>query len=116
MDAILIVEAGQADPNLCKLVPGTSVRVGRSPENEIVLRDEHASRFHAEIFQQNDDWLIRDAGGRNGTRVNGETINGPTPLTAGSIIQVGKTSMRFAQQVDDKIPATIDVGPETSSH
>jgi two-component system, NtrC family, response regulator HydG len=99
MPALLTIESGQGDPRVCELLPGAAVKLGRHQENQMILRDEHASRFHAEVFEQNGCWMIRDVGGRNGTRVNGQIISGPTALDNGSRITIGKTTLRFAEGV-----------------
>ncbi|MFN0102907.1 MAG: SpoIIE family protein phosphatase [Bryobacteraceae bacterium] len=46
-------------------------RIGRSPENHLVLRDNRASRSHAVIRMEGASILIEDAGSRNGIEVNG---------------------------------------------
>ena len=71
------------------LEPGQKLTLGRSPDNRIVLRDDLASRNHAEVFPQADGWAVRDLGSRNGTRVNGQLISKPTRITFNDIILVG---------------------------
>lgn len=46
-------------------------RIGRSPENHLVLRDNRASRSHAVIRRDGPDILVEDVGSRNGIDVNG---------------------------------------------
>ncbi|MBL8241038.1 MAG: SpoIIE family protein phosphatase [Bryobacterales bacterium] len=46
-------------------------RIGRSPENHLVLRDNRASRSHAVIRRDGPDLLVEDVGSRNGIDVNG---------------------------------------------
>jgi Nif-specific regulatory protein len=95
MAAKLTIKAGNAKPQEYQLSPGVAVKLGRSKSNDVILRDEHVSRLHAEIYQQAGTWMIRDAGGRNGTRVNNKTIRLPTTLVDGALIGIGKTSIRF---------------------
>ncbi len=45
--------------------------IGRSPENQLVLRDNRTSRNHAIIRQEGTDFIVEDAGSRNGIEVNG---------------------------------------------
>lgn len=52
--------------------------LGRSPDNDIVLRDSSVSRRHAQILRRGDRFLIQDLGSRNGTWING------LPCTSGS--------------------------------
>jgi pSer/pThr/pTyr-binding forkhead associated (FHA) protein len=54
-------------------IPAGHVRsLGRAPACDYVIRDPTVSSRHAELVRLDDDgWLIRDLGSRNGTRVNG---------------------------------------------
>ncbi len=70
--------------------------LGRHRKNTVVLHDEHASRWHAEIFCDKGHWFIRDTGTMNGTRVNGTAITQPLPLEDGQVIGIGRTFLRFA--------------------
>ncbi|MCY7348412.1 MAG: FHA domain-containing protein [Pyrinomonadaceae bacterium] len=68
-----------------------SVWLGRDPHGDIVF-DANAvmvSRKHAEIRQQNDDFVIHDGGSFNGTLVNDQRISTPTPLYHDDEIQLG---------------------------
>src|SRR5947209_16898130 len=99
MRASLVIEAGQGEPRVCLLPPDRTVTLGRHRNNLIVLHDEHASRWHAEVFQEDGCWFIRDFGALNGTRVNGEPIVRQAPLENGHLISIGKTSLRFTVNV-----------------
>jgi len=93
--ARLAVIAGDAKPDVLDLMPEQPVTLGRSRDNTIVLRDEHASRLHARIYFENDQWLLRDFG-LNGTKVNGERIPQVTDLENGNEISVGEIRIRFS--------------------
>jgi transcriptional regulator with GAF, ATPase, and Fis domain len=67
----------------------------------IVLKDEHASRRHAEVYQEDGQWLIRDVGGRNPTRVDGIKITEPTALRNGQLITIGRTTLRFTRDANE---------------
>lgn len=49
-------------------------RVGRLPDNDIVLNDKRVSRHHAEVVNRGNRWLLRDTGSTNGTAVNGKIV------------------------------------------
>jgi len=52
------------------------ISVGREPSNKLWAADSAMSRRHCAIVKQADGrFLVRDLGGRNGTRVNGEKID-----------------------------------------
>lgn len=51
------------------------LRLGRAPENDIVIDDESVSRFHAEIVPRaTAQYELRDLESRNGTWVNGDLL------------------------------------------
>jgi transcriptional regulator with GAF, ATPase, and Fis domain len=108
MRTVLTVEAGEGDPRVCRLISGATVTLGRHRDNLIVLRDEHVSRRHAELYQEDGYWLIRDSGGRNGTLVDGTRIAGPTVLRNGQIITIGKTTLRFTQEPGENGTIELD--------
>jgi Nif-specific regulatory protein len=110
MRANLVIEAGQGEPRVCSLPSGRTITLGRHRNNVIVLHDEHASRWHAEVFQEDGRWFIRDFGALNGTRVNGEAIVRQAPLENGHVINIGKTSLRFSlEEGTDDVGMTHDL-------
>lgn len=48
--------------------------LGRQPDNNLVLRDNRASRQHSRIISENGAYVIEDLSSRHGTWVNGERI------------------------------------------
>ena len=95
MRALLTIETGQGEPRVFDLHAEQRVTLGRHRNNHIVLHDEHASRWHAEVFCEDNRWFIRDFGALNGTRVNGEVIREQAGLENGQVISIGKTALRF---------------------
>lgn len=75
--------------------------VGRTPNNDVVVRDTSVSRFHAYVKPgENGGLLIQDAGSTNGTLVNGESVpargNGPaTELKPGDDVRLGQVEFTF---------------------
>ena len=49
-------------------------KIGRYPDNEIVIDNVGVSGNHAEIFQEGDKYIIHDKKSTNGVYVNGEPI------------------------------------------
>lgn len=72
----------------------TIMKVGRAPENDLVLYDMGVSRFHAEISWQSETFVIRDMGSANGTLVNGLPSN-EAPLKQGDRLQIGPVVFEF---------------------
>src|SRR4051812_47425798 len=83
MRACLVVETGDASPSEWSLQGRDVIKLGRNRDNPIVLRGEHVSRFHAEIFRENGRWRLRDCGTINGTYLNGTRIVGTALLEHG---------------------------------
>jgi serine phosphatase RsbU (regulator of sigma subunit) len=88
------------------------LRAGRSADNEIHLGgDPHVSRFHAEFVFEGGRFLVRDAGSRYGTLVNGVRIAGPWMLSPGDRITLGKTVIHFINEGDpDPLPQPAGAG------
>ncbi len=97
--AYLIIRHGQRWTDVLKLIPGQSVIVGRSSDNQVVIRDERASRRHAEIAHQKSGWIVRDLGSRNGTAVDRRTIHQEHALVEGEVITVAGCEMVFAENL-----------------
>jgi hypothetical protein len=71
------------------------VRLGRYPNNEVVLDHSTVSAYHAEIIQRPDGkHEIVDRESRNGTRVNGALVRSQV-LKDGDLITLGATSMHY---------------------
>lgn len=70
-------------------------KIGRSPENDIVIQDPEVSGEHAQIRSEGSNFMLEDTGSRNGTFLNKVKISQPTPLVSGALIQVGKTEIQF---------------------
>lgn len=50
-------------------------RIGRQPENELIVRDSRVSRTHARILVESSRYVLEDCGSRHGTYVNGQRIS-----------------------------------------
>ncbi|HTA46506.1 MAG TPA: SpoIIE family protein phosphatase [Bryobacteraceae bacterium] len=64
-------------------------RMGRAPDNNLVLRDSRISRNHAQIAQANGRFLLEDLGSRHGVWVNGSRIGKSVPLDGSERIEFG---------------------------
>lgn len=81
----------------------TETRIGRSEKNDLVLALDAVSSLHAVIrWIPAGRWVLRDAGSRNGTSVNGQPIRDDHALTPGDEIM-------FAERTE--VWVLLDAGP-----
>jgi hypothetical protein len=74
----------------------SSLTFGRSSQNDIQLqRDEYASSSHARIEPRRDGVWLEDIGSTNGTYLNGIRLTRAKRLTAGDIVRIGETELRY---------------------
>jgi hypothetical protein len=101
--AALVVREG-AQPGQTFSLQGPAT-LGRSPENQIRLDDERASRRHARISPRGSHWIIEDLESRNGTFVNGQRVDGATPLRPGDQIRIGATLLQLMEPARKAAPS-----------
>src|SRR5918997_4053778 len=83
------------------------ITIGRSARNDLCIPDPFASRVHAEVRREGDDYVLQDLGSANGTLYNGARLEQPVALTHGSRIQIGETEIVFKDQsTAPHLPAT----------
>ncbi|MET7418508.1 FHA domain-containing protein [Dactylosporangium sp. NPDC005555] len=73
---------------------GALIRLGRGPDNDIVLTDLRTSRNHAEVRRTPTGHEVVDLGSRNGTFHNGKPI-ARQPIQAGDMISIGRHEFIF---------------------
>ena len=69
--------------------------IGRAPGCAVAIDDAHISKVHARVYPHEGSWLLEDLGSTNGTELDGETVSGPTPLSAGARISIGEIVLEF---------------------
>ncbi|MDF3306511.1 ATP-binding cassette domain-containing protein [Rhodococcus sp. T2V] len=86
--------------------PAGSLTVGRSPDNDIVVRDVLASRHHAIVHHVPSGLEIDDLGSVNGTFVGGARVS-RAYLTDGDVVTIGNTDfgVRDGQLVPRRVVA-----------
>ena len=72
------------------------ITIGRSARNDLCIPDPFASRVHAEVRKEGDEYFLQDLGSANGTLYNGELAEGAVKLTSGGRIQIGETAIVFS--------------------
>ena len=81
-------------------ITGTRVVIGRRPDQDLVISHPTVSGCHAEILRKGDTLLVRDLGSTNGTRVNEQRIELPTPLHSGDRLCIGSVEMWVQVRAD----------------
>ena len=76
------------------VVSGDTFRVGKAPENDLILADETVSRVHFEIARDAKGYLVRDMKSTNGTFLDGAEVK-EAYLRAGSVIGLGSCELKF---------------------
>jgi DNA-binding NtrC family response regulator/pSer/pThr/pTyr-binding forkhead associated (FHA) protein len=79
----------QERSRVVELPDGVPVTFGRSRASTVFLDHEKVSRHHAQVIRKGRSILVEDLGSRNGTRVNGERIEGVARVSVGDAIGVG---------------------------
>jgi hypothetical protein len=77
------------------VVGPTGLTMGRSRQSDVVIDDPNVSRQHAEIRPRGGSWVLTDLSSTNGSRLNGQAVEGSEVIRAGDEIELGSTSMRF---------------------
>lgn len=80
------------------------VTLGALEDNDLVLDDDQVSRYHAEIYQEGEDFHIQDLASTHGTWVNKVRVKDAW-LKSGATIKVGGTALKFSV-VAEKLDVT----------
>jgi pSer/pThr/pTyr-binding forkhead associated (FHA) protein len=72
-----------------------ALRLGRSPDNDVILRDPATSGHHARLERRGDQFWLVDLGSTNGTLVNGEPIQ-EKELSHGDRVTIGQNAVHFS--------------------
>jgi hypothetical protein len=75
-------------------VLGRRTRIGRGPDNELVLDTKHVSRYHAVLLAGPTHTQIEDLNSTNGVFVNGKRI-ARQALKDGDRVTIGRTQFRY---------------------
>lgn len=71
--------------------------LGRSSDCHVTIEDPLVSRHHARIVLTGDVAVVHDLNSRNGVKVNGAPIKGPTELTDGDRLRIGTQELVFCR-------------------
>ena len=77
------------------VIDALGATIGRREPAEIVLADSEISRAHCRLMLRGQEVWVTDLGSTNGTFVNGERVETPTPVPVGAILQVGRQLLKY---------------------
>jgi hypothetical protein len=84
------------------------LRVGRAPDNDLVLADPEISWGHAEFWASEGRVYVRDRGSSNGTFVNGWRVRVPLAVAEADEVRLGS---RLLLRVEGAEGVTTQAGP-----
>jgi pSer/pThr/pTyr-binding forkhead associated (FHA) protein len=80
--------------------------IGRSPENDVIVKDAYVSRRHCAILvHAGDGCELHDTASKNGTYLNGRKLAGPTRLSSGDEIRMCDRQYVFLTRTGEEAPA-----------
>ena len=94
-----MIRDGTKWSDVFRLIPGRTVTIGRASTNQVVIKEEQASRHHAEIFQNEGHWVVRDLDSRNGTAIGDDRLIGDRVLSPGDTIWIARTQLEFVHDL-----------------
>ncbi|MFJ6795307.1 FHA domain-containing protein [Streptomyces sp. NPDC091268] len=90
------------------LAARTALRIGRAPDNDLVIDDLVVSRRHAELRNLADGtYEIVDLGSHNGTYLNGSPVERAARVAEGDIVGIGHSAFCL---VGDQLQEYVDTG------
>jgi two-component system response regulator AtoC len=102
---LLVLEGGSS--RMFHLPRHGVVLIGRTTEAELQLQDESVSRRHARILIADGEASVSDLESYNGTRVNGEPVEGARELASGDVISIGDVLLVLHRTAREVAPRTL---------
>ena len=87
-----------------------SMRIGRAPDNDVVLNGDDASAvslYHAEIYRSGESCRVRDLSSTNGTWMDGQRVD-DAEISLPAILQLGIQGPELAVVSEDVSSAGLD--------
>ncbi len=106
----LVIERGGTVGRSIELNPTAKVRIGKAPENDLVIDHPTVSRYHCEIRSDGERYLVADVGSTNGTFLDGSQVR-EAYLRPNALIEAGDVLLRFQSE-----QATVNIAPSLSEH
>jgi serine phosphatase RsbU (regulator of sigma subunit) len=103
----LIVEYPDRSPDTFPL-GRLRITIGRSARNDVCIADPFASRVHAEVRREGDQYVLQDLGSANGTFYNGARVESAVTLAPNGRVQIGETEIVFRDRAGTLSGATVE--------
>ena len=103
-ESMLQIVSGPEEGTTFELV-GSEVKLGRHSDNDIILKDLKASRFHAIIEKKHGHFIVRDLGSQNGIYINNQRVV-ESQLSNGDFLSVGQVVLKYSEKVKSREAST----------
>ncbi|MGV2827075.1 FHA domain-containing protein [Myxosarcina sp. GI1(2024)] len=80
----------------------STIRIGRAPDNEVVLYSAVVSRYHVEVKKTEQSWEVINLGA-NGTYVDGKKIT-KAPIFDGTIFRLATSGPKILVKIESEFP------------
>ena len=87
---------------------GQSLKIGKAPENDVVIDHPTVSRAHLVLRRMGDQFVVQDLGSTNGTFIDGAQVR-EAFLKPGALLEVGDVQLRFQPELK-----SLEVSPAQS--
>ena len=109
MGAQVVILGPSTDPARIPFADRRQLTIGRGSSNDIVLRERRASRRHAQITVEGDDYFVTDLNSTNGTYLGGERLvpGAVQPWPADVPARIGRHWLRLETPDATAVPRSI---------
>lgn len=89
-------------------------KLGRTADNDIVVKDSGASRSHCRVFSKGGRYFVEDLKSANGTKLNGSLLSQAREIKPGDTVTIGDVEFTFSLPNDTGIhpPLQTDEGDD----
>jgi transcriptional regulator with GAF, ATPase, and Fis domain len=101
MNGYLVIREDSKWTDVFQLSAGRTVYIGRAATNQIVVKDERASRYHAEVFLSRGKWVLRDLQSRNGTYIGQTRVQGDHDLSTGEVVRIADCQIAYVHELSE---------------
>ena len=97
------------------VVPEGGLKLGRAPDNDVVIETDGTSRYHATLLYDNGTLWLRDNGSRNGVFVNDVRVVGHKALKVGDVVSIlgNRLEVRWEEAAASAPPESLSTEAAT---